>query len=251
MNAAEKIMIDHLVNIEAHVHYGEPPPPEVQPFVVVARNSPILISAPHGARTFRNSADEAWHEEDEYTAAMALVLGERCGVSVIANVWKSDKCDPNYHVEDQCAYKRQIRTISEKQGVRWLIDLHGAAKDTDRMKANELVDLGTLKEADSSLEVKHRNKLRELITSNIKSEISIGAFPGIKNSTVTRFCHEELKHVAAVQIEMKPQVRVPFRRVDASSYAKFGPYSAPPETVIAMLKALEDFINYLKGLPES
>jgi len=250
MSSPQDSIIQQLISTEAHVHYAEPPPPAVQPFVVVTRNSPILISAPHGSRTFRNSQDEAWHEEDEYTAAMALLLGERCGVSVIANVWRSDACDPNYQVEDQCAYKRQIRTIAEKQGVRWLIDLHGAAKDTERMQANQMVDLGTLKEADSSLEMTHRNKLRDLLTSHLKSEVSIGAFPGSRNNTVTRFCREGLKNVAAVQIEMKPQVRIPFRRVDASSYAKLGPYSAPPDKVIAMFAALADFINYLKQLPQ-
>jgi hypothetical protein len=44
--------LDQLVALEAHVHYAEPPPAGVtQPYVLVERPSPVLVSAPHGALT--------------------------------------------------------------------------------------------------------------------------------------------------------------------------------------------------------
>lgn len=163
-------MIQQLISIETHVHYAEPPPPGVEPFIAIIRNSPILISAPHGTRTFRNNSKEVWHEEDEYTAAMALLISQRSDTSVIANIWRSDLCDPNEHDEERCNYKRRLR---------------------------------------------------------------------------------ERLRIQAVQIEMRPSVRVPLRRTDASSYIKYGPFSAPPDKVIAMIQALEDFVGYLKQLPQS
>jgi hypothetical protein len=241
--------IDRLISIEAHVHYGEPPPPGVpaiEPFVCVARDSHVLISAPHGTRTFRDSIDEAWHEEDEYTAGMALLLSERCGTSVIANVWRSDKCDPNHHSEEHCFYKQALRKLVAKQGVRWVVDLHGAAQENARMGARR-VDLGTRK-TKQSMNAQHRDKLHELIESALgKGTVSHDVFAAWDEDRITAFCQEELK-VQAIQIEMKPSVRIPFRRCDASSFAKQGPFSATPEDVMNMLGALEAFINYLKPL---
>lgn len=240
-------IIQHLISTEAHVHYNEAPPPGVQPFVAVARDSRILLSAPHGSRCFRNNGSEVWHEEDEYTAGIALLLSERCNTSVIANIWRSDMCDPNWHDEPLCPYKARLRELVQQNGVRWLLDLHGAAEDNRRL-GNCKVDLGT-RNTDNSLDVPHRDKLRSYIEARIGARtVSLNQFPASTAGTVTSFCQREL-HIQAVQIEMKPSVRVPFRRVDASSYATKGPYSAPAETVIAMLSALEDFVAYLKRLP--
>src|SRR5260370_10447815 len=125
MNSQNDPTIERLIRIEAHVHYGEAPPPSVEPFIVFTRSSPILVSAPHGSRTLRVARGEVWHEEDEYTGGIALLLSEHAGTSVIANVWRSDTCDPNIHEEKVCAYKRQMRKIITSKKIRWVLDLHG------------------------------------------------------------------------------------------------------------------------------
>jgi hypothetical protein len=51
--------------------------------------------------------------------------------------------------------------------------------------------------------------------------------------------------VQAIQIEMKPQVRVAKRSTRASLYQSCGPYEAHPECVMHMLQALADFTDYL------
>src|SRR6266536_2014367 len=91
--------IERLIQIEAGIHYTELPPPERTPFVVVRRDSPIILSAPHGAITYRNNGKEIWHEEDEYTVGMALLLSELCKTSVIATIWRTEDSDPNEHGE--------------------------------------------------------------------------------------------------------------------------------------------------------
>ena len=99
------VHLNQLITIESHIHYGEPPPPGILPFVAIDRESPILLSAPHGARTHRNSSDDEWHEEDEYTAGMALLLSELCETSVVGTIWRTDDSDPNYHGEARSPYQ--------------------------------------------------------------------------------------------------------------------------------------------------
>jgi hypothetical protein len=247
MSSARDSIVEELIRIEAHVHYGEPPPPDVYPFVTVTRESHVLISAPHGSRTFRNSPTERWHEEDEYTAGIALLLGERCRTCVIANVWRSDECDPNQHPEDQCAYKRALRKLAVQERINCVLDLHGAASDS-RALGNCLVDLGTRKSR-KSMDPHHRDRLHEFIEAAFgKGSVSIDGFAAVDSGRITAFCQEHLK-IQAVQIEMKPAVRVPLRRCDASAFAKQGPFSASHENVVKMIVALETFIRDLTGSP--
>jgi len=237
--------LDQLVRIEAHVHYGEPPPPGQLPFVVAERDSPVLLSAPHGTRTYRNDADEEWHEEDEYTAGMALLLSELCGTSVIANVWRSDACDPNAHGEARCAYKQALRKVVQERHIRWVLDLHGA-RENNALLGECLIDLGTRK-GSRSLPVKQRDKLQRFIESRLgEGTVSLDKIPATGVNRITAYCQESLC-IAAVQLEMKPSVRVVYRRPDASAFAKLGPFSAESDQVLAMLQSLADFIDCLKS----
>ena len=248
-----QITTDHLTllkDVEAHVHYGEPPPPEQLPFVVISRNSRVMISAPHGARTFRGKGLVSWHEEDEYTAGMALLLSELCDTSVVANIWRSDTNDPNFHGEAYSEYKEALKKVVADQHVRWVLDLHGARPNNSKL-GGSLVDLGTRKEK-HSLNPQRLNIFDELLKTHLKVEtISYDAFPALHppNNTITEYCQEELR-IEAVQIEMTPAVRVLCRRVDASAYARSGPFSAEPDQVLGMLRALAAFIAYLDKIPE-
>ena len=53
---------------------------------------PILISAPHGARHWRNNK---WKQEDEYTSSLAVILAERTESHVIF-VKNATREDPNH-----------------------------------------------------------------------------------------------------------------------------------------------------------
>jgi hypothetical protein len=250
--------IERLIKIEHQVQYHESPPDNVLPFTIVERQSPILLSAPHGSRTYRNRAGELWHEEDEYTAGMALLLGELCRVSVIATVWQTDDSDPNDTREDEQArrsspYKKAVRRLSER-GVRWIIDLHGAGCHSSRMAPAQLVDLGTGRDG-LSLSAEHL----QVLIACIEQHLGAGAadredYPGwparVAGRSITAFAQGKLG-LSAVQIEMKPEVRVARRRPEAVLYRKppsqgGGPYAAPPAQLAAMMQALADFIEYLK-----
>lgn len=239
--------LDQLKDVEAHVHYGEPPPPDQQPFVVISRNSRVMLSAPHGTRTFRGKGPAPWHEEDEYTAGMALLLSELCHASVIANIWRSDTSDPNHHPEAFADYKKELREVVRAQDVRWVLDLHGARESSPQLNGN-LVDLGTRQDK-FSLRPNLRDELDALLKAHLQVDtLSHDAFPALTPTTITGFCQEEL-HIEAVQIEMTPAVRVVQRRVDASAYARKGPFTAEPRLVLGMLQALVKFITSLDESP--
>lgn len=248
-------VIEKLIQVEAGVHYAELPPPDRAPFICIRRQSPVIISAPHGAITYRNNQNEVWHEEDEYTAAMALLLSELCGTSVIATIYRTDDSDPNYHDEARSLYKQAVRKIVSSQNVRWVIDLHGASQCTEKMASNHLVDLGTRREL-KSLPSEQLNQLQKILEARLgKDTVHHNGFPAKENGrSITAFCHGDLK-LHAVQIEMKPAVRVARRRVDATMYGKplsegGGPYAAPACQVLGMMQSLVDFIEHLKSTEE-
>lgn len=83
---------------------------------------PILISAPHGARHFRNNK---WKEEDEYTSSIAIKLGETTGAHVIYVKNKTTE-DSNYIKKSR--YKDKVRDIIKNFNIRFLLDIHGVKK---------------------------------------------------------------------------------------------------------------------------
>ncbi len=248
-------IVKRLIQIELGVHYGELPPPEHEPFVVIERNSPIVLSAPHGAITFRNDGKEVWHEEDEYTAGMALLLSEVCGTSVIATVWRTADSDPNHSPKERSGYKQAFDKLLSTRKIRWVIDLHGAKEKNDRLADSQSIDLGA---GDKNEYLPFG--VYQILVQFIENYLGCGATDrkdrkGIRASTsetIAAFAHS-FAGVSSLQLEIKPSVRVPLRRVDASMYKKEikdggGPYSAPSHQVLGMLQAITDFIEHLQGL---
>jgi len=240
--------IERLIQIESQVHYSTPPDPPKRPFVIIERESPVLLSAPHGAICLRNNQKELWHEEDEYTAGIALLLGELCNVSVIATTWKTIDSDPNYHFEDKSPYKQEIRRVVQARNIKWVIDLHGAALNSATLEPNILIDLGT-RNGLKSFNPETVKLFIKIITKNFgrNNIVSENAFPAFATKTqmsVTAFCHE-LLDIDAIQIEMKPQVRIPVRRIDSSAYLKGEHIEQQKEKVIAMLQSIAELIEFL------
>jgi hypothetical protein len=234
--------LDQLIDIESRVHYGIPPPPGVAPFVAVRRPSRVLLSAPHGARTFRHCETETWHEEDEYTASMALLLSELCGTSVVATIWRTDDCDPNYQYP--CPYKDALAALVRGQQVRWVIDLHGASRRN--LKRACRVDLGSRKDL-CSLPQGQLDRFEHLLEKHLGADtVSHNRFhASAPRRTITAYSHEELG-IHAVQVEMVPSVRVPRRRLANSTYEREGPWIPRPARVMSMMQALADFIEGLQ-----
>lgn len=241
--------IERLIKIESHVHYSLPPDILRRPFVVIERKSPVLISAPHGAISLRNNQKELWHEEDEYTAGMALLLGELCQTCVIASTWKTIDSDPNYHFELRSPYKQEIRRLVKSKDIYWVIDLHGAGLNSTTLDKDKLIDIGTRKDK-KSFNPETVKLFKDLLSNNLRENfyISEKAFPAGETKrfmSITAFCHQTLG-IDAMQLEMKPPVRIPMRRIDSSAYHRGEHFDPEPTKVIGMIQALVDLIGYLQ-----
>ncbi|MBV5347804.1 hypothetical protein JZU46_06285 [bacterium] len=249
MTTLPENIIEKLIQIEAGIHYFESPEPGQMPFVVIERESPVILSAPHGAMTFRNNHTETWHEEDEYTAGMALLLSEICNTSVIATTWRTEDSDPNEHDEDRSLYKREIRRLAKAAGARWVIDLHGAGEDSPRLFEKQKVELGT-GSRDEYLPVEVHKALVAILNKHLGKDAAYrNGRPGFRaegSNRIAAFSSQALG-LHSVQIEMKPSVRVPLRRENSSAYQKGGPYSASPQNVVGMMRSLVEFIGFLNA----
>jgi len=259
--------LGQLVRLESQVHYNEAPPAGVETFVVVERPSTVLLSAPHGAITFRNSTREVWHDEDEYTAGMALLLGELCGVSVVATIWKNTSYDPNNTRKDGLPYRTAVRRLIQTRQVRFVLDIHGASMFSDKFDPEQTIDLGYRQERHlppeeqphpPSMARAHIAKFEALLDKAGKQSnpdcfvVDHNHFAALGSGTITTLAVGESdpkKGVAvqALQLEMKPPVRTLRRFPTASLYKTHGDYRADPGCVRAMLQALADFIDYLKA----
>ncbi len=239
--------LQRLIQIESQIHYSTPPDPPRNPFVVIERESPVLISAPHGAICLRNDQNHLWHEEDEYTAGMAILLGEICNTSVIATTWKTIDSDPNYHFENRSSYKQEIRRLTEARNIKWVFDLHGAGLNSQTLEKTVLIDFGTRNELKSfnpeTLDILKEDILT-MLGNNVISENKFPAYATKNQMSVTAFCQDKLD-VDAVQIEMKPFVRVPVRRIDSSAYLSGEHYTGNSQMVIAMIQSIANIIDYL------
>ncbi len=252
--------INRLINLESGINYEKPPLEGKEPFIVIENDAPVLISAPHGARTYRNNKEQIWHEEDEYTAGMALFLGELCMVPVIATHCRNDSYDPNYAPDVSVSYKQALGCLIQQHHVRFVIDLHGAALYSEKMDPKQTIDLGVRqngKDIEPSMEMAHVEKLESLLldTGNQCDAscfvVSWNKFPGAGKGTVITFTASQKipatgKNVQAIQIEMKPQVRIANRFPTATLYKSCGPYQAQVENLMHILQSLVDFIEYLK-----
>lgn len=119
-----------------------------------------------------------------------------------------------------------------------------------------MVDLGTGNNEDRYLPSAVLQRLIEILEHSFGKGITDRrdkpGFPAQNANRLAAFAHQKLG-LGSVQIEMKPSVRVPRRRVDSSMYGKStlnngGPYSAPPQNVLGMIQSLVDFIEYLNTL---
>jgi hypothetical protein len=196
-------------------------------------NIPILVSAPHGARHLRKGK---WKEEDEYTASIAIRLGEATGAHVIYVKNKTHE-DPNYI--KRARYKDKIREIVQNDGIKFLLDLHGVNKDRPfkicigtRYDNNDESSCPTYKD---TIEEVLRD-FQELPIFNRRN------FKARKNETVTSFARKECG-IESAQIEINARYRIVERKPDSSKAI-----SGEEPVFKAEEKDVLDLYNHLKEM---
>ena len=112
-------------------------------FVIKKGRIPIMVSAPHAVNHLRAGANKA---ADMFTGALALYLHEQFGCHIIYQA-RYGSCDPNYDANDhgENKYQTALRQHVEQNGIKFLIDLHGAARTKPYA-----VEMGTAPRSSSS-----------------------------------------------------------------------------------------------------
>lgn len=238
--------IDRLIQLESENIYSAEIDDGRPNYRVIDRPSRVLLSAPHGSRTYRNNKFEKWHSEDGFTAGMCRLLAEVCGASAIVTVYPNFEYDPNYSRFD-VPYKSTIMQLIEKNDIRFVLDIHGASFHTDKMLAHEKIDLGYRSDKidiDRSMRRVHIKELvsltRQFAGERYESDfqISHNRFAARRCYTITSFVHNlsvtySNPDVQALQIELKPHLRI----------ARNADYR---DNVKTMLQVLTNYIQYLE-----
>ena len=206
-------------------------------------NIPILISAPHGAKHLRKGK---WKEEDEYTAAIAIVLAEITGAHVIYVKNKTHE-DPNYI--EGTRYKDKVREIISKDGIKFLLDIHGVNKNRPFK-----ICVGTrYDEKERSSCPTFKDIIEEVLRDFQEPPIfNRRYFKATREETVTSFAREQCG-IESAQVEINAKYRIVERKPDASK-AMSGEepvFKAREEDVLDLLSYLKEMILRIKEKIES
>ena len=118
-------LMGRLQALETEIRYHDPPPAGMPEFTHISGQLPILLSAPHGAAHTRNGQVKG---EDEYTSSFARVVAERTGAHVLYTHHKSNT-DPNF--DQHTPYKAFLKRLIGTAGIKFVLDIHGAAPCRD------------------------------------------------------------------------------------------------------------------------
>jgi len=172
-------------------------PKQEDPFWFSLGKLPVLVSAPHAVRHYRQKKIKM---SDQFTGSIVYLLNQLTGCHAIAAT-KLYGGDPNF--DNPCIYKERIAEICEREKVKFVLDIHGAAREREFD-----VDFGT--NSGKTLLVKTR--MLELVQHNFQSfglsRISHDHFAASGPNTIANYIARELG-IPAVQIEINKQYRVP------------------------------------------
>lgn len=166
-------------------------------------NIPILISAPHTVKQWR---DDTYKNAEAYTGALAKILNESSGAHVIYKT--SVNGDENY-TTSETEYRKKISDIVKNNEIKVIIDLHGMTSDKDSD-----IDIGTGNS-------KNKNLLgQDYILSLIEDSLSNvnytknKYFTGGGAYTMSTYCSTNLG-IPTIQLEINRK----FRSSDSASFS--------------------------------
>jgi len=235
--------LQRLVDLEQQtVMYGQAAPEGESPIRVVRGSQPILISAPHSARHWR---ENDWKQEDEYTAAISWFLHETLGAHLIYARYQL-KPDPHDDGDDN-PYKQALSALVTSTPIRLALDLHGARGDRDfaiavgtiggqtfapfeQRLADSFARYGYVDQAPSSLDRLALNLSRYM--------------GGARLPTITRYLWEQ-HQLPTAQIELSAWVRVVERLPNATNAKNLTSpeFRGEPSRIGRVLDALTEFVG--------
>jgi hypothetical protein len=199
---------------------------------------PILISAPHGAKHFR---DDDWKEEDQYTSSIAIKLGEITGAHVIY-VKNKTREDSNYL--ERTKYKERIKEVIEEHGIKFLMDLHGV----DQHKPFKIC-VGTGYDENEKSSCPAFKDIIEDVLKDFQAPpiFNRKKFKAKEKGTVTSFARRECG-VESAQFEINAAYRILKRKPDSSEAVEVNDphFRAAEENVLELFGHLKKIILRIK-----
>jgi hypothetical protein len=207
-------------------------------FGIIEGHIPILISAPHGTKHFR---DGRWKGEDEYTSSLAIKLGELTRAHVIF-VKNQTKEDSNYI--PNARYKDAIRKLVDERGIRFLADIHGADSRRDYK-----INIGIIDEKDMNACSCPRCKpvIEESIRAFQYPLFNLDAFTAGSPGTVTSFARHSCS-IEAAQLEINARYRIVERKPDSTRALRGDNprFKAEESNVLALIQCLKEMVLKIK-----
>lgn len=172
-------------------------PKKADPFWSASGEIPILVSAPHAVRHFRQKKIKV---SDQFTGSVVYLLNKLTGCHALATA-KLYGGDPN--ADDPCIYKDRIAELCHREKIKVILDIHGAARDQEFD-----IDMGTNK----GKNLLNKTKITDVLENNFRcfglNTISYDHFAASGANTIANYAARELG-IPAVQIEINKQYRVP------------------------------------------
>jgi hypothetical protein len=202
-------------------------------FEIIKGRIPVLLSAPHGAKHYRNGS---FKEEDEYTASLAIKLGKITGAYVIF-VKNRTREDPNYEITTR--YKDAMMKLVAEKGLRFVADLHGADHNNNYKVNVGIIDDDITKCSCPTL----RPVIEEAFKGFQQPLFNLDCYTASSLGTVTYFVKNTCK-IEAAQFEINGKYRIIERKPDSSRSQKgIAPnFRAKEKDVLEMIKRLERMI---------
>jgi hypothetical protein len=172
-------------------------PKQEEPFWFSPGELPVLVSAPHAVRHYRQKKIKM---SDQFTGSIVFLLNKLTGCQAIATT-KLYGGDPN--IDSPCIYKEKIAEICGRSKVKLVLDIHGAAREQEFD-----VDIGT----NSGQTLLAKANMLGMLEHNFQdfglSRISYDHFAAKGPNTIANYVARELR-IPAVQLEINKQYRVP------------------------------------------
>lgn len=174
-----------------------PAPPDTPWYVVLKGTTPVLITAPHATKPYREG--DFRFSDGAGTAALAKLLNALTCATVIYTQYRSPS-DPNFY--DNNDFKAEIAKVIENQKPRLLLDLHGSSS----LRPYD-VDLGTMNGVSLLGKSDIVPALKEALRNEGLENFSDNYFPAAKNQTITRFASQ--RGVPGIQLEINSSWLLP------------------------------------------
>lgn len=172
-------------------------PKQEEPFLFFPGKLPVLVSAPHAVRYYRQKKIKM---SDQFTGSIVYLLNKLTGCHAIAAT-KLYGGDPN--IDNPCIYKEKIAEICSREKVKFILDIHGATREREFD-----VDFGT----NSGKTLLLKARMLETLEQNFQgfglSRISLDHFAATGPNNIANYVARELG-IPAVQVEINKQYRVP------------------------------------------